>query len=224
MHQAAALGQLILVLTALSGMIIFSKNKLIDWKLALVIDPPTDIMAFFGGYLSEYVSGVHLKMVFSGLLVLAGLIMLIKVKDKPITKHNKFGYWHRTFNGYSYVVNLWLAIPVTATVGLASGALGISGGSFKIPLMVLFCGVPMPIAVGTSTAMVAATALMGFLGHLTKGHFNPDLALPLLIAAVLGGIIGGKFALKTKPANLKKIFAITTILAAGFMMVNALIS
>ena len=224
MHQAATLGQFILILTAVAGMIVFHKNKMIDWKLALIIDPPTDIMAFFGGYLSEYVSGVHLKMVFSGLLVLAGLIMLIKVKDKPITKQKKFGYWHRTYNGYSYVVNLWLAIPVTAIVGLASGALGISGGSFKIPLMVLFCGVPMPVAIGTSSAMVAATALMGFFGHLTKGHFNPDLALPLVIAAVLGGFIGGKFALKTKPANLKKIFAITTIVAAGFMMVNALIS
>lgn len=223
MHQAATMGQLILMVTAFTGMIIFHKNKMVDWKLALVIDPPTDLMAFVGGYLSEYVSGMYLKMIFSVLLVIAGIIMLIKVEDKPLPTQKKFGYWHRTYNGNSYVVNLWVAIPVTALVGLASGALGISGGSFKIPLMVLFCGVPMRIAVGTSSAMVAATALMGFAGHATHGHFEPVSAIPVVVAAVVGGVIGGKFALKTKPKNLKKIFAITTIAASAFMLVNALI-
>jgi len=221
MHHAATLGQFILMVTALAGMLIFHKHKMIDWKLALVIDPPTDIMAFFGGYLSEYVSGPTLKLVFSGLLVIAGLIMLVTVKDKPISIKKRFGFWHRTYNGNSYIVNLWIAIPVTALVGLASGALGISGGSFKVPLMVLLCGVPMGIAVGTSSAMVAATALMGFIGHAAKGHFDPSLAIPLAIVAVIGGVIGGKFALKTKPKNLKQIFAITTIIAAMFMLVNA---
>lgn len=224
MHHAATLGQFILMITALAGMIIFHKNKMVDWKLALVIDPPTDIMAFVGGYFSEYVSGTNLKFIFSILLVIAGLLMLVKVNDKPIEKGKKFGYWHRSFNGYDYVVNLWIAIPVTAIVGLASGALGISGGSFKVPLMVLLCGVPMSVAVGTSSAMVAATALMGFAGHLTKGHFDPTLAVPIAIVAIAGGIIGGKFALKTKPKNLKKIFAFTTIAAAGFMFVNAMIN
>mgnify|MGYP000592627607 CR=1 FL=1 len=222
MHQAAASGQFILMLTSLAGMLIFQKNKMIDWKLALVIDPPTDIMAFVGGYLSDYIGGTELKLVFSVLLIIAGIIMLIKVEDKAINKEKRFGYWHREFQGHHYTVNLWLAIPVTALVGLFSGALGISGGSFKVPLMVLFCGVPMRIAVGTSSAMVAATALMGFTGHLSQGHFDPHTAIILAIAALIGGLIGGKFALKTKPKNLKKIFALTTIAASVIMFINAL--
>lgn len=223
MKQAATTGQFILMLTAFSGMLVFHKSKMIDWKLALVIDPPTDIMAFAGGYLSDYIDGTYLKLIFSALLVIAGILMLIKVKDKPIDKSKKFGYWHRNFQGHSYVVNLWVAIPVTALVGLASGALGLAGGSFKVPLMVLLCGVPMPIAVGTSSAMVAATALMGFLGHTSQGHFDPTMAVPLGIAAVVGGLIGGKFALKTKPKNLKLIFAITTLVAAVIMFVTTLV-
>ena len=38
MHQAATSAQFILMLTALAGMLIFHKNKLVDWKLALIID------------------------------------------------------------------------------------------------------------------------------------------------------------------------------------------
>lgn len=224
MHEAATTGQFILMVTALAGMVIFHKHKLVDWKLALMIDPPTDIMAFVGGYFSEYISGTSLKLVFSALLVIAGFLMLKKVDEKPIDKPKTLGYWHRTFGEHSYVVNLWIAIPLTALVGLASGALGISGGSFKVPLMVLLCGVPMPIAVGTSSAMVAATALMGFIGHSASGHFNPQMAIPVAAFALVGGILGGKMAVKTKSLHLKKIFAYTTLVAALLMAVNAIVA
>jgi len=224
MHQAATTGQFILMLTAFAGMLIFHKHKLVDWKLALVIDPPTDIMALVGGYFSGYVSGLSLKFILAGLLVLAGFLMLLEVNDKPILKQKRIGYWHRKYGDYEYVVNIWLTIPITAAVGLAAGAVGISGGSFKVPLMVLLCGVPMRIAVGTSAAMVAATALMGFVGHAANGHFDPKWAIPVAITAVCGGIIGGKFAIKTKPKKLKKIFAYTTLAAAIFMVCNALFS
>lgn len=224
MHQAATSSQFILMLTAFAGMVIFQKNKIVDWKLALIIDPPTDIMAFVGGYFSNYASNVSLKLILAGLLVMAGFLMLVKVQERPIHATRKFGYWHRNFQGQRYVVNLWYTIPITALAGLAAGAVGISCGSFKVPLMVLLCGVPMRIAVGTSSAMVAATAIMGFIGHATQGHFNPEAAIPLAVIAVLGGLVGGKFALKTKPEKLKKIFAYTTLAAAVFMAVNTVLS
>jgi uncharacterized membrane protein YfcA len=61
MHNAATTSQLIMMGTSLASMIIFSKNKRIDWKLALIIDPPTDIMAFFGGYFASYLEGTTLN-------------------------------------------------------------------------------------------------------------------------------------------------------------------
>jgi uncharacterized membrane protein YfcA len=223
-HQAATTGQFILMLSAVTAMLIFHKHKLVDWKLALVIDPPTDVMAFAGGYFSAYVSGITLKFLLAGLLVLAGLLMLLKVKDRPIANSKRYGYWHRRYGDEEYVVNLWIAIPITAAVGLAAGAVGISGGSFKVPLMVLLCGVPMRIAVGTASAMVAVTALMGFTGHVLSGHFDPLWAIPASCAAVAGGVIGGKLAIKTNPQKLKLIFAFTTLAAAVVMAVNALLS
>jgi len=80
----------------------------------------------------------------------------------------------------------------------------------------------MRIAVGTSSAMVATTAIMGFAGHATQGHFVASSALPIALCAVAGGFIGGKCAVKTNSAKLKKIFAYTTLAAALFMLINAL--
>jgi hypothetical protein len=146
--------------------------------------------------------------------------MFIPVKERPINKEKRLGYWHRKFNGYEYTVNLWITLPLTAAVGFFAGAVGISGGAFKIPLMVMLCGIPMEIAVGTSAAMVAVTALMGFAGHMVNGSFNPALAIPLTVVAVLGGLLGSRMALKSKPKNLKSIFAVTNLVAGIVMVAN----
>ena len=224
MSTAATSAQLLLMVTAIVATLVFHKYKMVDWKLALVIDPATDVMAFVGGYYAHLFSGNVLKFVFAFLLVVAGFFMLYPVKERPQDNRKRFGFWHRQFGDSHYVVNLWVAIPITALTGLVAGMVGISGGSFKIPLMVLACRVPMRIAVGTSSAMVAVTALMGFLGHTAGGDFNPYWAIPLMIVAVFGGLIGGKVSLKTKPDNLKRIFAYTTLAAAIFMVINAFLS
>ncbi len=224
MNIAATSAQLILMTTALVATFVFHAYKTVDWKLALVMDLPTDVMAFVGGYFAHYFVGYHLKFLFAILLVIAAFFMLKPIKERVKSGKKKFGYWNRSFSGYSYSVNLWMVIPITAFVGFFAGMLGISGGSFKIPLMVLACGVPMRIAIGTSSAMVAVTALMGFTGHAISGDFNFVWAVPLACIAALGGLLGGKISIKTKPLRLKKFFAYTTLAAAGFMIVNSILT
>jgi uncharacterized membrane protein YfcA len=224
MHQAATTAQCILFSTATAALLVFQKNRMIDWKLALLIDPPTDAMALIGGYYAHLFSGSALKVVFAGLLILASFFMLRPVKERSLIGQKRFGFWRREFGQHTYVVNLWLTLPITAATGLVAGMVGISGGSFKVPLMVLACGVPMRVAVGTSSAMVAATALMGFVGHAVAGDFEPVWTIPMSAIAVIGGLLGGILSLRTQPRKLKKVFAYTTLAAAVFMIINALLS
>ena len=221
MNQAATSAQLILFVTAVVATLVFHKHKTVDWKLALVIDPPTDVMAFIGGYFAHCFTGYYLKFLFTGLLVLAAFFMLKPAKEHILYGKKHFGYWNRSFGEYRYSVNLWAAIPFTTVVGFFAGMVGISGGSFKIPLMVLVCGVPMKIAIGTSSAMVALTAFMGFAGHTMAGDLNVMWAVPMVCAAVIGGLLGGSISIKTNPDRLKKIFAYTTLAAAFFMAFSA---
>jgi uncharacterized membrane protein YfcA len=224
MQQSASTGQFILFISSISATLIFGKGKNIEWKLVLVIGSITAISAFFGGYFSQYFSGKILKFVFSFFLLIASLLMFLPVKKKKITEEKKSGIWNLKSNGNEYQINLKLALPLIIATGFGAGMVGVSGGSFLVPLMVLTCGIPMNLAVGTSTTMVAGTSLMGFIGHVITGDFIPETGIILAIAASIGGIIGGRFALKTKPKVLKIIFAFTSLIASILMVFNALMS
>ena len=223
MHEAATTGQFILFSASIAAMIIFQKNKSVSWALAILIGAFTALSALGGGYFSHLFSGFSLKLIFAVMLLISGIAMLIPVADNQnITINKHFGIINIKSGGEIYSVNLLIALPITILTGFGSGMVGVSGGSFLVPLMVLACGVPMHTAVGTASTLIAATAFMGFTGHAIQGDFNPSWAIPLAIITVVGGILGGKLSLKTKPKHLKKLFAYTNWLAALFMIINAL--
>jgi len=223
MHEAAATGQFILFSASVAAMMIFQKNKSVSWALAILIGAFTALSALGGGYFSHLFSGFSLKLIFAVMLLIAGVVMLIPVaENQNIVENNHFGIINIKSGGEIYAVNLGIVLPITILTGFGSGMVGVSGGSFLVPLMVLACGVPMHTAVGTASTLIAATAFMGFAGHAIQGDFNPSWAISLAIITVVGGILGGKLSLKTKPRHLKKLFAYTNWLAALFMIINAL--
>jgi uncharacterized membrane protein YfcA len=223
MHEAATTGQFILFSASVAAMLIFEKNKSVSWTLAVLVGTFTALSALAGGYFSHLFSGFSLKLIFAVMLLIAGMVMLIPVSENKRVTHNKHvGIITIKARGELYGVNLFVAVPVTVLTGFFSGMVGVSGGSFLVPLMVLACGVPMHTAVGTASTLIAATAFMGFTGHALQGDFNPSWAIPLACITIIGGILGGKFALKTNPRHLKKLFAYTNWLAALFMVINAL--
>ncbi len=222
MHKAAATGQFILFCASAAAMIVFHRGRSASWTLALIVGALTSSSAFVGGYLSHIFGDFVLKMIFAGMLVLAGALMLVPVGERALPPRRRLGILEVRIGEEKYPLNLRIVVPITVLTGFAAGMVGVSGGSFLVPLMVLACGVPVHIAVGTSSILVAATAFMGFLGHALRGDFNPHFAIPLAVITIIGGTLGGKFALKSKPRHLKQLFAYTNFLAAGFMLFNAL--
>jgi len=224
MHQAAATGQFVLFAASTAALFIFQKARKVVWQLALMIGMVTAVSAFFGGYYSSLFSAFMLKIIFSGLLFLAGILMVIHLPDvNPAMKFHKRGLWRVNIGGETIFIDLWMIIPLTILIGFGSGMCGVSGGSFLVPLMVLACGLPMHIAVGTASTLIAAISLMGFVGHAIRGHFSPVLALPLAAITIIGGVAGSKWAVKTRPKHLKTLFAVTNFAAALLMLLHTML-
>jgi len=222
MHTASTTSQFILLASALSGALVFGRAKTLSWRLALFFGGLNASMAFIGGFEAHLFTGVTLKVALSILLFIAGVAMLLPERGGRKTADPRRGYWNLREGADTYVIDLKVAVPLILATGFFSGMVGISGGSFLVPLMVVGCGVPVRVAVGTATAMLSATAFAGFAGNALHGGFSPALAVPAAVAAVVGGILGGKVALKTKPQSLKTISGVLTIIAAVLMFANAL--
>jgi uncharacterized membrane protein YfcA len=222
-HEASTTAQFILFTASLAGLIIFGKNKAVAWKLAVPIGALVAVSAFAGGYLSYLFDEIALKGAFAVLLILAGLVMLMPFSPNvSITEKNQIGQVVLMTEVGTLVIDLRIVVTVTLLTGFFSGMIGVSGGSFLVPMLVLACGLPMRTSVTTATPLVCTSALMGFSGHVLQGHFNPYLAMPLAALAVIGGILGGRFALKSKSEHLKRLFAITNMIAALLIILNLL--
>ena len=221
-YQAATISIFIIMALSVSASLVYHRVQLVDWKLALIIEPLTAIMSFIGGYYSSFIQIKELKILFILVLIVSGYFMLKPIKeiqDKFINQR-KWGYWLRKFRKEEYSVNLLLGLPITALAGLMAGLLGIGGGIIKVPLMVLLLGVPMKVSVGTSCLMVGITALFGFWGHFFAGHFEPKMALILALVVFAGAQAGSRISIKVDKILLKKIYAIFLFLISAWMMMN----
>lgn len=223
-YQAAAISIFIIMALSISASLVYHRVKLVDWKLALIIEPLTAIMSLVGGYYSSFIQINELKILFTLVLIVSGYFMIKpikKIQDKFINLR-KWGYWQRKFGEEEYSVNLLIGLPLTALAGLMAGLLGIGGGVIKVPLMVLLLGVPMKIAIGTSCFMVGITALFGFWGHFFAGHFELKIALVLALVVFTGAQAGSRISVKVDKILLKKIYAVFLFLISAWMMMNVL--
>ncbi|MDH3228200.1 MAG: sulfite exporter TauE/SafE family protein [Alphaproteobacteria bacterium] len=85
-------------------------------------------------------------------------------------------------------LNILVLLGLGTGVGMMSGIFGVGGGFLMTPLLI-FLGVPAPVAVGTEANQIVASSVSGALAHFRRGNVDLKMGLVLLI----GGIIGSTF-------------------------------
>jgi len=222
-HDAVTTSLFVILGTSISAFIRYSQRSYVDWKLALVIEPPTFVMAFIGGLVANYIDALALKMVFAAALVLVSFFMVRDIVERESIPVRRWGYWQRTLGDSNYMVRLPWLMPITTIAGFMAGMIGISGGVFKVPAMVLLGSVPVRIAIGTSALMVGFTAIAGLCGHIVGGSFDILIALPLAAAAFVGGWLGSGLSIQTRTGLLRRLFAVLLLFIAIWLIVSELV-
>ncbi len=113
---------------------------------------------------------------------------------------------------------LLLGGAVTGTFG---ALLGLGGGVFLIPFLVLVLGLPMHEAIATSIVAVIATSSAGATVNLERKTVNMRLGMLLEIATVLGAIGGGVTANLLEGGVLQKLFSLLLLVVAVIMIRRA---
>lgn len=103
-----------------------------------------------------------------------------------------------------------------SVIGFLSGLVGVGGGIFLTPALVLLRWAPLKTAAALSAPFIFVNSLAGLIGqNPSASQFLPNL--PLLIIAVLaGGLIGARWgALKAHISQLRITLAAVLFLAAA---------
>ena len=222
-HTAAATSLFLIMVVSLSASLVFHKVRKIDWPLILVLESATMSGGFLGGLASARVPAELLSLLFALVVMLAGGLMLRRPFLSSATKpHARLLSWRRQVGDQIYQVNLGIGLPLSLLAGLVSGMVGVGGGILKVPLMVMLLGVPVDIAIGSSSLMIGLTAGAGFAGHLVVGHWDWRLSILLAVAVFAGGQIGSRVSVRISKQKLKQTFGWFMLVIALLMIVRAI--
>lgn len=105
-----------------------------------------------------------------------------------------------------------------AVAGMLGALLGLGGGVFLVPLLVLVLHLPMRAAVGISLTTVIATSSVVTSGRLGRSLVNLRLGMVLEVATTAGGLTGGIVAAMLAATTLQRLFGIVAILASVAML------
>lgn len=114
-----------------------------------------------------------------------------------------------------------LLLLVGVLTGILSGMFGVGGGFIIVPALVLFSGMEIHRAVGTSLLVIFLISLSGATSYVATGReLSLETTLQFLVGGLAGIWLGGLVAKKLKGPALQKVFATAVVLVAIFVIVK----
>lgn len=203
--SAIATSLLVVGITSLVGALHHARLGHVEWRTGLVFAATAMIGAFGGGILAADVPATALLLGFAGLMLASAIAMLRCAKPRTAS----------VSDGNIKVAAIMLEGLV---VGSVTGLVGAGGGFLVVPALVVFGGMSMHAAVGTSLLVIALKSFAGLAGHLS--HVSIDLQLAGLIsaAAVVGALVGARLSTRVDAAVLRRAFAMLVLTMAVLML------
>jgi uncharacterized membrane protein YfcA len=221
---------------------IYTKVRLTNIKLGLLLETTTIPGAIIGGFAAALIAPSILSALFGLVLIYVAYTMVARQHlmsvDAQLDDHLHIvepskisdslsssltdSYYDQNLDE---VVNYKVThIPAGLGAGFFAGALssllGVGGGIIKVPVMHLVMGVPMKAAIATSTFMIALTAATGAFIYQYYGNIYPFIIAPLVIGIVIGSRIGVELTQRTRGALLRRIFGVFLFLVAILMFLK----
>lgn len=204
---------LIVGITSLLGAIVYARRGLVSFHEAVYLAVPSitgvfisrhfiinlipDTCSIFG---LVSVRREHLLLViFSVAMFTAGATMIRDIA-KP--------------EGKAVSVRRGSMTCAAATAGLLAGLLGIGGGFLIVPVLIIYGGLEMKTAVGTSLTVIAGQSLFGFGLELQSGLIAWNILLPLTCTAITGMAIGSTLSQGFRQRELKRAFGLLLMIVS----------
>ena len=115
----------------------------------------------------------------------------------------------------------WLLAAVGIVTGVLSGLFGVGGGFVIVPALVLFSGMAIHHAVGTSLLVITLVSISGITSHLFVGRtISIETTALFVVGGVAGLLLGTLAGRRLSGPALQKVFAVAIVAVALFVIVR----
>jgi len=187
---------------ATSGLVAFTIEDKVDWRVAAVLAVGAVLGAIVGTYLLQVLPHRWLAIGFAVLLLATAVRLLIDHSEatgrEPLS-----------------IAGLLLLVVIGLASGALAGLLGVGGGIIMVPAMVVLFGIPGAVAKGTSLAVIIPTSVMGTLRNRKRANADLPAAAAVGLAGVLSGFPAGLIAAHLDETLSNVLFAILLVIVAA---------
>lgn len=202
-HAAIAASLVVVGLTSLVAALQHARAGHVRLRVGLTFAGAGVLGAFVGARLARGLDARVLMLLFAAVMFTTALVMLLR--RERVQAHSAAPA---------------KMLGVAAGVGLITGTVGAGGGFLIVPALLLFGGVSMSDAVGTSLMAIALNCAAGFLGKLGGAPIPWALALEFSAVAIAGSFIGHALCRRISAASLRRIFAVFILVVAAVIAAN----
>jgi uncharacterized membrane protein YfcA len=178
----------------------------VDGRAGLAFGTAGMLGAYAGGRASAWVDGALLLVLFASMMILTAMAM---------------------WRGRRAPAGAGAGRPALARlaaqglgVGLFTGLVGAGGGFLIVPALVLWAGLPMPTAVGTSLLVIVLNSAAGFAGYARHVDVDTTLVAAITATAIGGSFVGARLARRVDPNSLRRAFAGFVLAMAAVILVR----
>lgn len=217
LRRAVALSLAVVGLAALYGAILQIRRGQVLWRAGAILGAGGIVLAPLGATVGGWVPDEAGLYLFSGLMVVVGVMMLRKPApstdiplhvlscERPEPPELRFSW--------RCAAKLMAAGGVT---GMLAGMFGVGGGFLVVPALLIVLRVNIAVALATSLvaiAIVSASALAANASHLETG--DVQIGLLFLLGAAAGMTGGVSLKKRISDAMLKRVFGWAIIAVAA---------
>jgi uncharacterized protein len=169
-----------------------------DWKIFLPFAIGSVPMAFIGGMI--HLPTTVYKIILGATLILAAIRLAINLKSESEPK----------------APQIWICLLIGAILGFVSGLVGVGGGIFLTPILLLMNWTETKKAAGISALFILVNSISGLFGNYAQVMQLSSVVFVWIVAAIIGGVIGATMgSYRFNSLTLRRVLAFGLLIAGA---------
>jgi uncharacterized membrane protein YfcA len=207
-----------IIFTAIASTINYAKQKRVYFRTGATLVVTTAPGAYIGASIADIMDERLLGVIFGVFLILvAARTVMTELRKKAEINKQQVKTDLELFHSGRIIV---IGIGLSFFGGIASGLLGIGGGTLIVPIMAFALGMPIHYATATSMFTMIFTSISAVTKYYQSNRVDFSVALLFAAGSILGAQVGAYTSKKLSSRNLTLAFAIILVVAGINMLIK----